>query len=142
MQCLYTSSHSNLSPSHLLMAGVMITASETLCSLAPSCDGTVQRPTNLSPSHLSMAVPVMGLSRDQLQHPSFSPAKASLTLSLPLPPPSHASSVSIHSVSRCQTSSPIPKLQLSLNAEHGVHPCHYTRSFQIDLGYLQALCVT
>ena len=60
MQYLYTSSNSNLSPSHLLMAGVMITASETPCSLRPSCDGTVQRPTKLSPSHLLMSVPVMG----------------------------------------------------------------------------------
>ena len=47
MKWLYTSSHSNLSPSHLLMAGVMITASETPSSLTSSCDGTVQRPPNV-----------------------------------------------------------------------------------------------
>ena len=62
------------------MAGVMITASKTPCSLTPSCDGTVQRP------QIKCDMPV-----------AFSPAKVSLTLSLPPSPPSQAVSRSTRS---------------------------------------------
>ena len=92
MQCMYTSSHSNLSPTHLLMAGVKITASETPCSLTPSCDGTVQRPPN-----------VRYASSQGLTHP-LTPSLSSQAVGLnPL------SSVS-------QTSCLIPKLQVSMQS--------------------------